>query len=195
MTGQHKHHFSLLGGHPAIDLVNTEVMRNGEMADLLSDETALADWLLASGVVARRMRVTRAAFRAVLEGRAAMRRIAIAVTGGKSPGRRDVAVIERELARVRGSLALHGDGAGFSFDFEPAVADVRFIMACTLASFLADLDRDRLRACGGARCVLFFYDTSRSGTRRWCTMTGCGNRAKASGHYQRTRKSGLSSRA
>ena len=38
-----------------------------------------------------------------------------------------------------------------------------------------------------ATCVLYFYDTSRNGTRRWCSMQGCGGRAKASRHYARTR--------
>ncbi|MEK8104393.1 CGNR zinc finger domain-containing protein [Micromonospora sp. M12] len=36
-------------------------------------------------------------------------------------------------------------------------------------------------------CVLHFYDTSRNGTRRWCSMDGCGGRAKAARHYQRHR--------
>ncbi|WP_244166242.1 CGNR zinc finger domain-containing protein [Micromonospora saelicesensis] len=32
-----------------------------------------------------------------------------------------------------------------------------------------------------------FYDTSRNGTRRWCSMDGCGARAKAARHCQRQR--------
>jgi predicted RNA-binding Zn ribbon-like protein len=33
--------------------------------------------------------------------------------------------------------------------------------------------------------VLWFHDTTRSGTRRWCSMTACGNRLKARRHYRR----------
>ncbi|EHR61612.1 CGNR zinc finger domain-containing protein [Saccharomonospora cyanea] len=45
---------------------------------------------------------------------------------------------------------------------------------------------ERIRACANSECVLYFYDTSKSGRRRWCSMAGCGNRAKAMRHYQRT---------
>lgn len=46
---------------------------------------------------------------------------------------------------------------------------------------------DRVRACAHDACVLRFFDTSRNGTRHWCSMAACGNRAKASRHYARTK--------
>jgi predicted RNA-binding Zn ribbon-like protein len=39
---------------------------------------------------------------------------------------------------------------------------------------------DRVRRCAGARCARVFFDESRNGSRRWCDMATCGNRAKAS---------------
>jgi predicted RNA-binding Zn ribbon-like protein len=56
----------------------------------------------------------------------------------------------------------------------------------------AGLDRPRIRRCEGDRCALVYYDTSKNRSRRWCTMTVCGNRAKAAAHYQRTRKRRIS---
>lgn len=47
---------------------------------------------------------------------------------------------------------------------------------------------DRIRRCAHPDCVLYFVDTSARGTRRWCSMAGCGNRAKAARHYARTRE-------
>ncbi|MGW4060864.1 CGNR zinc finger domain-containing protein [Amycolatopsis sp. NPDC004747] len=38
----------------------------------------------------------------------------------------------------------------------------------------------RVRRCEGARCGALFLDTSRPGTRRWCSMGVCGNQAKKS---------------
>ncbi len=38
-------------------------------------------------------------------------------------------------------------------------------------------ERARIRACPGRDCGWLFLD--RSGRRRWCTMTRCGNREKA----------------
>ncbi|MGZ5450911.1 MAG: CGNR zinc finger domain-containing protein [Thermoanaerobaculia bacterium] len=63
----------------------------------------------------------------------------------------------------------------------------RFLLARAAAHFLASADPSRIRRCGGANCILFFYDATRSATRRWCSMAGCGNRMKAALHYQRSR--------
>ena len=49
---------------------------------------------------------------------------------------------------------------------------------------------ERLRRCAHPACVLYFYDTSRNGTRRWCSMDACGSRTKASRHYSRVRARG-----
>jgi predicted RNA-binding Zn ribbon-like protein len=45
-----------------------------------------------------------------------------------------------------------------------------------------------VRECGGSQCTWLFLDLSRGHSRRWCSMTSCGNREKARRHYQRTRK-------
>jgi len=39
-------------------------------------------------------------------------------------------------------------------------------------------DDGRLRRCDAEDCRLVFHDESRTGTRRWCSMQRCGNRAK-----------------
>jgi predicted RNA-binding Zn ribbon-like protein len=36
----------------------------------------------------------------------------------------------------------------------------------------------RLRMCAAPDCRWVFYDTSRRGGARWCSMAVCGNRAK-----------------
>lgn len=47
---------------------------------------------------------------------------------------------------------------------------------------------ERIRECPGADgCGWLFYDTSRNGKRRWCSMEVCGNRAKGRRHYARHR--------
>lgn len=44
----------------------------------------------------------------------------------------------------------------------------------------------RVRECAADDCHLIFLDTSRPGSRRWCSMRRCGGRAKARTHYVRT---------
>ena len=48
---------------------------------------------------------------------------------------------------------------------------------------------ERIRRCAHPACVLWFHDTSRNGTRRWCSMETCGNRIKAGRYYRRTHRS------
>jgi predicted RNA-binding Zn ribbon-like protein len=44
---------------------------------------------------------------------------------------------------------------------------------------------ERIRECASDNCPLVFVDTSRPGTRRWCTMERCGNRHKLREHRAR----------
>src|SRR6185503_16890757 len=41
----------------------------------------------------------------------------------------------------------------------------------------------KVRRCANPQCVWLFLDDSKSGNRRWCSMSSCGNRAKAHRHY------------
>lgn len=43
----------------------------------------------------------------------------------------------------------------------------------------------RIRECANPGCDLLFVDDSRSGRRRWCSMSRCGNRAKVARHRRR----------
>lgn len=43
----------------------------------------------------------------------------------------------------------------------------------------------RLRHCAADDCGLVFFDVSRAGSRRWCSMQKCGNRAKVRAHRAR----------
>jgi predicted RNA-binding Zn ribbon-like protein len=54
-----------------------------------------------------------------------------------------------------------------------------------LVSELTGGDPERIKLCDG--CSWVFFDTSRTGRRRWCDMATCGNRAKAARHRARTK--------
>lgn len=45
-------------------------------------------------------------------------------------------------------------------------------------------DLRRLKRCSDPSCGWLFYDTSKNNSRRWCSMKGCGNRAKVSKFYR-----------
>jgi predicted RNA-binding Zn ribbon-like protein len=46
-------------------------------------------------------------------------------------------------------------------------------------------DAGRIRQCEDPPCTRLFVDTSRARSRRWCEMSGCGNRAKVAGFRAR----------
>jgi len=51
-------------------------------------------------------------------------------------------------------------------------------VARSAAELVAEGASARLRVCSNPDCGLFFYDTSRTRRRRWCSMSRCGNRHK-----------------
>lgn len=58
-------------------------------------------------------------------------------------------------------------------------------VARSAAEIITEGPRARLRLCANPRCGLFFYDTSRTHRRRWCSMTVCGNRHKVAAFARR----------
>ncbi|SER17934.1 CGNR zinc finger domain-containing protein [Microlunatus flavus] len=55
----------------------------------------------------------------------------------------------------------------------------------TVAAAVADGRWKRLKLCASDDCHWAFYDTSRSGGGRWCSMEVCGNRHKTRAYRQR----------
>jgi predicted RNA-binding Zn ribbon-like protein len=55
----------------------------------------------------------------------------------------------------------------------------------SIARYLGEGKIERLRICANPRCTWVFFDASRTGHRKWCDMTTCGNRAKAARHRAR----------
>ncbi|NUS95298.1 MAG: CGNR zinc finger domain-containing protein [Nocardia sp.] len=97
-------------------------------------------------------------------------------------GTRDALIEVLDRGRIRRSLT--GTGPADT----PEVTDPAWLpgwpAADNLLTLLADAP-DRIRRCAHPDCILFFYDTSKNGTRRRHSMTTCGNRAKAARHHAR----------
>jgi predicted RNA-binding Zn ribbon-like protein len=55
---------------------------------------------------------------------------------------------------------------------------------------MADGRWQRLKVCRNDTCRWAFYDTSRSGAGKWCSMAVCGNRSKAAAWRSRQREHG-----
>ncbi|MGW0751075.1 CGNR zinc finger domain-containing protein [Streptomyces sp. NPDC002587] len=176
-----------LTGEPvALDLLNTRWLADGEPLDLfagaggLTRVEGLSVWLESTGLSGR-FRADAATLVHLLTAREALARAVADPADGSARALVD-AVLEH--GRIRPTLTTEGPGERTEFD------DPTWGPAWTAARNYLELltgAPERIRKCASASCVLHFHDTSRNGTRRWCSMAACGNRAKASRHYARTR--------
>ena len=185
--------FFWVGNHPGLDLVNTDAADvRGDPVELVPDWRALVDWARAAGLIddelAAQCRVTG-------EGRARnglawFRRLRSALRAVLDSGDEPDAAsgLAAAVAEVPVQLTYRVDGNAIPLDTTGPFDRLRLALA-TAALGATRLDRPRVRRCGSPRCVLLYYDTTKNRSRRWCDMAVCGNRAKASAHYHRTKRS------
>jgi predicted RNA-binding Zn ribbon-like protein len=189
---------SSLAGHPALDFCNTRAGWNGGVqGDYLKGYDHLAVWAGFAGMLpaARVDELRENARRHPAAGRAALRRaravrarIYDALLRPQDPDAvhpvgDDVATAMRHLrlSVLDGAPAWQvGDDAGLAAPTAPVL--------WSAAQLLTSADRSLVRACPGDGCGWLFLD--RSGRRRWCAMSTCGNRAKAKRFADRQRRSG-----
>ncbi|HZA66177.1 MAG TPA: CGNR zinc finger domain-containing protein, partial [Geminicoccaceae bacterium] len=103
---------------------------------------------------------------------------------------RDRAALNAALADAPARNRLARAGAGYAWRIEPARITAPALLAPVVWSagdLIAGGRLERVRLCANEQCLWLFLDESKAGTRRWCNMASCGNRAKARRHYQRTR--------
>lgn len=190
----------LVAGHPALDFVNTISGRlTAEPVDFLLDFDALMSWSRYAGVVdeserdacmvaAAREGSAVAAFRRALVLREALYDILTARAEDELLATVSLEVLNREIDRGARAWRLTSVERRARWQWppdDPALALAR--VSAAAAVLLTDELAPRLGRCAGIDhgCAWLFLDTSRGGTRRWCSMEACGNRAKARARYRR----------
>ena len=122
--------------------------------------------------------------------REAIYRIFVAVAAGKSPSTDDQSTLNAELSRSLSQSRLVWNKANFDWgrDEDDALDQVLWWVLRSATDLLTSADIKRVGVCADDRgCGWLFYDTSRNRTRQWCSMRGCGNRAKARRHYEKVK--------
>jgi predicted RNA-binding Zn ribbon-like protein len=168
------------GAH-SLDLVHTCGLGLDEPEwERLGTRAELGRWLAAR--FGSTNRATTEDLTSAYELRAAVTRAALLIAAGRLPSAADVDTINAYAARPDIAPRLAGG-------LTPSPAATAAAAISTLArDAVAVLSRpERVRECGAGDCPLVFYDDSRSGTRRWCSMSRCGNRAKVRSHRHRNR--------
>jgi len=192
--------FERIGNNPSADFVNT-VYSPEDAGGSLRSAKDVVDFLTAIGVLganeAPRVRralldlaVSQRFFARALQLRAAVTAAFEAIERKRALPDDSLAILNAILEADAGFDRLErGRGARYALTYHRLSTDP--------ASALAPLARDAarllalpdapIRKCAGKNCVRHFFDDSRTGRRRWCDMSICGNRAKAAAFAKRQR--------
>lgn len=196
-----------IGESPALDFLNSVAAPKGKVIDWLDTETGLLDWLVKSGLCTgdeldvfhsepRTIEQTKA-LHDIHEFRGAFRTFIERMAGGDAAQPADPFIEKINAILLRGTLTMQitpppvdqdrEDGATTSGALttqyqirQPHDLLPRIAAAC--AKFICEADFAFVRNCEGPTCTLYFHDVSKNRKRRWCSMSVCGNRAKAAAH-------------
>jgi predicted RNA-binding Zn ribbon-like protein len=183
-----------LSGHPALDFCNTEAgWGTPEPGDYLKSYEYVVAWAKGAGLVGHdlsdriRRRAERSAGEAsrALDEARAFRHSLHAVLLKPRPGtdwNRVAALVEEGTAAA---VLTPGPAASWELPERIGLRLPLLALARSAGELLTSDDVASVRSCPGNHCGWLFLD--RRGSRRWCTMSTCGNRAKARRFTERHR--------
>jgi len=187
--------FLFVGNQLSLDFLNTRPVVDGKPVELLPDSASLLRWLAAAGLLTMRRAAQLVPPKGdpglpkLREFRETWRQVVLQLEAGRPAATAFINQLNRLLLQhpfvdqiVRSKPGLkrtkHFDLRCAEDAFGPLLDD--------MVSLLTTADRSRIRKC--ASCVLHFHDTSKKGTRRWCSMQLCGNRLKVAAYAARRRR-------
>jgi len=194
---------ALIGGHPALDLVNTVSWRHDpdQWRENLAGPLDLLTWAHRAAVLdephltairlamAKEPETAAGVLRRVHELREQLYlHLADCID---APGREHQIVegspLHRAFADAVTAGRLAGAPARWTLDARVPL-DLPRVLALHALDLVQTMPRDRLRRCDDDGCGWLFLDTTRNHSRRWCSSGDCGNRDRARRHYARGRK-------
>ncbi|MBZ4400184.1 ABATE domain-containing protein [Myxococcus sp. XM-1-1-1] len=184
--GERRDGFAFRAGRVSLDLPATLAGRLKDTPqELLQTPKDLGRWLIAAGLAAQVQEPTAEELAQARELREALHRLALARARGENFSARDRSILNRWAAEPPPAPQLGPRGLFW------AGADIRGLLVTVArdgAELLGGELAERVRTCEQRDCGLLFVDTSRSGLRRWCSMSGCGNKAKVAEFRRRQRQ-------
>jgi predicted RNA-binding Zn ribbon-like protein len=186
--------FLFIANDRALDFVNTSFAGG----DALPNFAAFVCWLTAAGALTPDE--ARAALGHAAEGerimarvlalRSAMRRIVEAFVGAQPAPEKDIVAVNAYLRRIPVHDELVAIEGGFT-SVRHATTDtpesLLYFVAEAARKLFTTKHAQSIRRCANEECTHYFYDASKNGTRRWCSMAGCGNREKVAALRSRRR--------
>jgi len=192
--------FLFLGNDVALDFLNTRPVPDGEPTELLPDFRAILRWFRAAGLVssseaanlekgwAHSVRA-QPVVHVIRELREKLRKEILTWEQGGIVHRSTIDELNRLMADHPMRTRLQASGRELltqPYFVAQQPEDLVAPLAYGAAQLFSKADRTRVRKCDN--CVLHFHDTSKKGTRRWCSMQICGNRLKVAAYAARKRE-------
>jgi predicted RNA-binding Zn ribbon-like protein len=170
--------------------------------DLLSRFDDLVSWLVevkilddAEEQMARKRwgsgRETERIFESALELRAILRSMVEQLAKGRPAPQSAIAAINELLSQHAGYAELRRAKSGYEKRLHLSLdkpAQLLIPIAESACDLLCYGNLSLIKKCENSACILFFYDTTKNYSRRWCHMEVCGNRMKVAAHYRRLRE-------
>ncbi|MFF2553701.1 CGNR zinc finger domain-containing protein [Nocardia sp. NPDC058058] len=168
--------FTFVSGNLALDFIGTVKARRARFEDLLETPADLGAWAVAAELLDSAPPADAAELERATALREATWRMTLAVIDGATIADADRRLVN-DIARgpLPGVELTPAGGLQRSGTSESVLAAI----ARSAVELVGGADRNRVRECGRADCTRLYVDTSRAGSRRWCDMTVCGNRAKS----------------
>lgn len=194
-TARSAHPPKFLAGAICLDFANTLSGRtDAAPIDRIDGFAALVAWAAQGGLLdergaaellseaRRRPEAAETVVARSAELRAAIHRVFAARTAGRAPDTDSIAGINKVLAEAMRHRRLQVEDGEVAWGWEktPGALDrMLWPVAQSAAELLTASDPVRVKECPGIGCGWLFLDRSKNGSRRWCEMEVCGNRAKA----------------
>ncbi|MBZ9752258.1 ABATE domain-containing protein [Deinococcus sp. HMF7604] len=196
----------LLGGRLCLEFVNTVEGRiSVQPGEFLTDYFSLIRWAYHVGLISDEAREdlweqagqqteqAAAQYREAVALREAIYHVFLALFQGECLPPEDLTVLQRSYVEGLRRAELQASESGVQWNWAATrdLAGVNWTVARSAVDLLTSPDARRVKQCPGCGdCGWLFFDTTKSGTRQWCSMEGCGSRAKMRRHYQRQHGSG-----
>ncbi len=191
--------YLFLSGVLALDLVNTEVVVRGKRYDLLATPEDVAVWWRQARTHYPEAEQVRANTETVIWSaqllerikrvRAAIRTLCTNLVERQSLDVEALTTLNTILAM--GYPALEAtSGQEMIAVYRPHDDDQEAVLlpiALSALHLFTQAEHHRLHHCKNERCILFFYDTTKSATRQWCSLE-CMNRARSLQHYRQIKE-------
>lgn len=183
-----------------LDFVDTMDWRNSDNAkDGLGSYAELLQWSLKKGLLDQRQvdalarKTSKQAMSSVMAEarklREAIYRIFSAITHDRKADKGDLEILNEYLARGLSRAQVREEGEAYGWEWRKDVSPdmMLYPVASSSAALLTSHELRRVRECANEEegCGWLFLDCSKSQSRRWCSMEGCGNRMKFKTYYDR----------